>query len=112
MPVYEFFCVSCKKKFSKLCKINDRDKPQICEFCGAETNRRMVSRFRMLRNEEQLLESLADPSKLSGLDENDPGSMADWAKKMAREMGENMDDEIDQMAAEEFSDTSESDDQL
>jgi hypothetical protein len=29
--------------------------------------------------------------------------MAAWAKKMAREMGENMDDEIDAMAEEEFS---------
>jgi hypothetical protein len=49
------------------------------------------------------MESLADPSKLSGIDENDPASMASWAKKMAREMGENMDDEIDAMAEEELS---------
>ena len=34
------------------------------------------------------LESLADPSSFSGLDENDPGSVARWMKKMGREMGE------------------------
>jgi hypothetical protein len=48
------------------------------------------------------MEKLADPANMSGIDENDPKSMADWAKKMAREMGENMDDEIDSMAEEEF----------
>jgi hypothetical protein len=63
----------------------------------------MVSRFKTVRSEEQLMESLADPTSLSGIDENDPRSMAAWAKKMAREMGENMDDEIDAMAEEEFS---------
>jgi hypothetical protein len=49
------------------------------------------------------MESLADPAALSGLDENDPRTFATWAKKMAREMGENMDEEIDSMAQEEFS---------
>ena len=48
------------------------------------------------------MESLADPTKMSGIDENDPRTFATWAKKMAREMGENMDDEIEAMAAEEF----------
>ena len=63
----------------------------------------MVSRFKTIRSEEQIMESLADPTKLSGLDENDPKSFARWAKGMAREMGENMDDEIEAMADEEFS---------
>lgn len=63
----------------------------------------MVSRFKTIRSEEQIIESLADPAKLSGLDENDPKSFAKWAKNMAREMGENMDDEIEAMADEEFS---------
>ena len=49
------------------------------------------------------MERLADPSALSGLDENDPRTFATWAKKMAREMGENMDEEIESMAQEELS---------
>lgn len=104
MPIYEFFCDECRKKFSLLCKISDRDQPQSCQACGAKNTRRLISRCKTLRSEEQMMESLADPSCLSGLDENDPRSMAAWAKKMAREMGENMDDEIDAMAEEEFAD--------
>jgi hypothetical protein len=63
----------------------------------------LVSRFRTIRSEDQILESMADPTKLSGIDENDPRSIARWAKKMAKEMGEDMGDEIEQMAEEELS---------
>ena len=37
------------------------------------------------------MERLADPSRLAGLDENDPASMARWMKSMSREMGEDID---------------------
>lgn len=103
MPLYEFFCDECRKKFSILCKIDARDSQQACQKCGSTKTRRMVSRFKTVRSEEQLIENLADPSSLGQIDESDPRSMAAWAKKMAREMGENMDDEIDAMAEEEFS---------
>ena len=46
------------------------------------------------------MESLADPSKLGGLDENDPKSMARWMKKMGKEMGEEMGEDFDQMVDE------------
>lgn len=103
MPLYEYVCGDCKKRFTVLTSISKRDEPQKCSFCGKKKSRRLVSKFKTMRSEEQIMESLADPSKLSGIDENDPSSMASWAKKMAREMGENMDDEIDAMAEEELS---------
>ncbi len=103
MPVYEFLCAACRKKFSVLCRIDERDNQHECEFCGGSNTSRLVSRFKTLRSEEQMLENLADPSAMAGLDENDPSTFASWAKKMAREMGENMDDEIDAMAHEELS---------
>ncbi len=46
------------------------------------------------------MESLADPSSLAGLDENDPASMARWVKKMGKEMGEDVGEDFDQMAEE------------
>lgn len=102
MPLYEFLCGSCRKKFTVLCKIVERDDKHDCQHCGAREAKRLVSRFKTIRSEEQLMENLADPSALAGLDENDPRTFATWAKKMAREMGENMDDEIEAMAQEEF----------
>lgn len=103
MPQYEFFCSSCRRRFTILCPISERDREQKCSHCSSIETTRMVSRFKTIRSEEQIMESLADPSKLAGLDENDPKSFAKWAKGMAREMGENMDDEIEAMADEEFS---------
>ena len=102
MPIYEFKCKDCKKKFTVFCTISQRNQPKKCNFCSSKNTMRLISNVRRVRSEEQILEKLADPSALSGIDENDPSSMAKWAKKMAREMGENMDDEIDQMAQEEM----------
>lgn len=59
---------------------------------------RVLSRVRVVRSEERRMESLADPSRWGGLDENDPASIACWMKKMGREMGEDIsDEEIDEM---------------
>ncbi len=61
---------------------------------------KMVSRISISRSEESRLESLADTSKLSGLDENDPKSMARWMKRMGKEMGEEMGEDFDQAVEE------------
>jgi hypothetical protein len=61
---------------------------------------KMVSRIATPRSEESRLESLADPSKLSGLDENDPKSLARWMKKMGKEMGEDVGEDFDQAVEE------------
>ena len=49
-----------------------------------------MSRFAMPKSEEARMESLADPSALSGLDESDPKSVARWMRKMGKEMGEDV----------------------
>jgi hypothetical protein len=61
---------------------------------------RLISRIARVRSEESRLESLADPSKLGGLDENDPAGMARWMKRMGKELGEDMGEDIDAMVDE------------
>jgi putative FmdB family regulatory protein len=102
MPIYEYKCQKCHRRFSVFCKISERINHPKCEFCSSEQTDLLVSRFKTVRSEEQIMESFADPSSLSGLDENDPRSIAKWAKKMAKEMGEDMGDEIEAMAEEEI----------
>jgi hypothetical protein len=53
-----------------------------------------------MKSEESRLESLADPSKLSGFDENDPQSVARWMRKMGKEMGEDLGDDVEQVVEE------------
>ena len=51
------------------------------------------------------MDALADPSRLSDLDENDPRSIGRWMKKMGQEMGdelggEDLDEMVDEMESE------------
>lgn len=101
MPIYEYRCNKCKKKVSVLTlRVSEEVNPE-CEYCGSKELSRLMSRFAMVKSEEARLDALADPSSLSGLDENDPKSMARWMRKMGKELGEEFSgDEFDQMVDE------------
>jgi len=100
MPIFEYHCGKCKRKMSFLVLSAASFHP-VCKFCGSEDVEQLYSRFATPKSEESRLESLADPSTLSGLDENDPGSVARWMKKMGKELGEDFaGEDIDQLADE------------
>jgi putative FmdB family regulatory protein len=97
MPIYEYRCDDCGKISEfLLTKSAETFAPQ-CKKCKSKKMSRVLSRVRVVRSEESRMESLADPSKWSGLDEKDPKSMAKWMKKMGKEMGEDMGEDVDQM---------------
>lgn len=110
MPLYEYRCTSCKKRVTLLTLRASERVDEVCDRCGARTLERLMSRFAMGRSDEARMEALSDPSNLSGLDENDPGSVARWMKRMSREMGEevggggDVDEMADQMASGSFAD--------
>jgi putative FmdB family regulatory protein len=100
MPIFEYYCRKCKKKMSYLVLSTPSFHP-VCKYCRGEDLEQLYSRFAMPKSEESRLESLADPSSLSGLDESDPGSVARWMKKMGKELGEDFaGEDIDQLADE------------
>jgi len=100
MPIYEYRCRKCGKKSTFITlSIKSSIKPK-CRSCGSTRMEKLVSRVAVSRSEESRLESLADPSKLAGLDEKDPKSIARWMKKMGKEMGEDVGEDFDQMAEE------------
>jgi hypothetical protein len=75
-----------------------------CAACGTATLERLMSRFAMVRSEDARMDALSDPSRLGGLDENDPKSMARWMKRMGSELGDEMggselDEMVDQIEA-------------
>jgi putative FmdB family regulatory protein len=96
MPIYEYRCSDCGTKTQVLTlSVKSAVEPK-CRHCGGPNLVKLVSRVAVLRSEESRLESLADPAALSGLDENDPQSVARWMKKMGREMGEDAGEDFDQ----------------
>jgi putative FmdB family regulatory protein len=108
MPIYEYRCDDCGKVSEFiLIKTDETFVPQ-CKQCKSKRMTRILSRVRVVRSEESRMESLADPSKWGGLDENDPKSMAKWMKRMGKEMGEEVDGDIDQMVDEALQEDRES----
>jgi putative FmdB family regulatory protein len=102
MPIYEYECRDCRKRSSFLIMNLEKEIPELrCKKCNGSRLKRIVSRVNVVKSEDARMESLADPSKLGSLDENDPKSVARWMKKMGKEMGEEMGGEdFDQMVDE------------
>ena len=97
MPIYEYLCQECGKVSSFIVlSIRDPYQPH-CKRCQSGKMTKLISRVARVRSEESRMESLADPSKLGDLDENDPASMARWMKRMGKEMGEDLGEDFDAM---------------
>jgi hypothetical protein len=62
-----------------------------------------MSRFTTVKSEEARLESLADPSSLGDLDENDPASAARFMKRMGRELGDDLGEDFESAVDEALS---------
>jgi len=101
MPVYEYRCSSCGKKFAKLVgMVAGASSDAIeCPKCGGADVERLISRFSRLRGEDERLDALEDAALAGG---DDPSSMS----RLLREMGSEMADEGDE-GMEEYLEQSE-----
>jgi putative FmdB family regulatory protein len=97
MPIYEYRCDSCGRYHQQLVLVLSTYEVPPCPRCGKATLRKLVSRFAVKRSEESRLDDLADPSNFGDLDENDPRSVARWARKMGDSLGEDLGPEFDEM---------------
>jgi putative FmdB family regulatory protein len=106
MPIYEYTCQDCNARFQKLVRGFGDPNGLLCPRCHSARISRMVSRFATIKSEEARMDALADPSTFAGLDEEDPQSVARWAKKLGKELGEDAgedwDELVDQMLEEEL----------
>lgn len=106
MPIYEYLCPQCNGKFQRLVRGFQDPSDLACPRCGTTDVRRAISRFATLTSDDARVEAMSDPANFSGLDENDPRSIARWAKRMGKELGEeageDWDEMVDQMLEEEL----------
>ena len=102
MPIYEFECRDCHRKTTALVLSRERIGEVRCRRCGGASLEKLFSRFATPKSEDARLDSLADPTSMGEVDENDPASVARWMKRMGREMGEDLGDELDQAMEEEL----------
>jgi putative FmdB family regulatory protein len=95
VPIYDYRCRSCHKRFAVFFRSFSEVGPAHCQHCGSEEVARLAPRVAQVTSEDARLERLADPSSLGDVDENDPASVARWAKRLGSEMGEDLGDEFD-----------------
>lgn len=96
MPRYDFRCKACKRRFTlAFASIPDLESAHpACPHCGSTELSRLIRRVNLLTNEETRMERLSDPSRLAGLDEDDPRAIGRLMREMASEIGEDADPEM------------------
>ena len=105
MPIYEYTCNTCHRKFSALVGVVADARPPACPKCGGADLTKLVSRFARLRSEDEAIDALADAADTMDLD--DPRAVRRLVKEMASGMGDDMDaDEFESIMEESMDEES------
>src|SRR6202171_3622831 len=101
MPIYEYRCPDCGKRPSIFFRsFGAVEASPASPLCGGAHQTRRSSRPAQVLSEDSRLDRLSD-SDLSDVDENDPKSMARWAKKMGQQMaGAELGEDFDECVGE------------
>ena len=102
MPVFEFTCNDCGRRFSALVGVVANPKSTACPRCGGVKLTKLVSRFARVRSEDDALESLGDEAAYGDV-ENDPKAMRRWVKDMGAAMDEDLTEDFEKAMEEESS---------
>lgn len=97
MPIYEFRCRNCRRKVTLLTLRVSEHLDAVCEHCGGRQLDRLMSRFALVRSEDQRLEDLADDAAFGDVDESDPKSMGRWMRRMGDELGPDAGEDFDEL---------------
>ena len=96
MPLYEFKCLACGKKFTDLVGMIADQSPRICPHCGADQKQRLVSRFARYRSEDDRIDAIADELEATS-DIDSPSKLRSMVREMGKAMDEDFSDEMEEM---------------
>lgn len=97
MPIYEYRCLDCRRRFDLFMTYSDYGtRTVLCKHCQSSNVQRLINKVRFARSDESRMENLADPSNLAGL-EDDPKSLGKMMRQMSGEVGEDMGPEFDEV---------------
>lgn len=98
MPVYEFRCKNCSKRFAKLIGMTADSASPVCPKCGSEELERLISRFTRGRSEDEILDSFEDVA--ASADHDNPKQMAQILREMGKTLAEDGEDDVDELIDE------------
>jgi putative FmdB family regulatory protein len=99
MPIYEYRCGDCKRRVNVYYQTFSAAAAAtpVCPHCHSANLARLVSRVFQAKSEDARLEELADSGNFGDVDENDPRSVARWARKLGQQMGEDLGEDWGEM---------------
>lgn len=97
MPIYEYRCGQCQRRVSVFQRHFASAASPTCPHCGSTQLSRLLSTFAVLRSEDDLFNDMAGDAALDEVDESDPRSVARWARRMRRGLGDEVGPEFDEM---------------
>lgn len=96
MPVYEYRCEECNRKFSALIGMTAEADDEKCPNCGSTKTSKLVSRFARYRSEDDRMDAMAD--RIDVMSEPDsPNAMREAVREMGRAMDDDLSDEMEEM---------------
>jgi putative FmdB family regulatory protein len=98
MPVFEYKCKQCSKRFAKLIGMTADSTDPVCPQCGSADVNKLISKFTRGRGEDELIESFEDAATTA--DMNDPKTMSKLMREMGRTLADDGEGDIDQMIDE------------
>ncbi len=96
MPVFEYRCQDCKRKFAALVGVVAGPDDEKCPNCGSANTAKLVSRFARYRNEDDRIEEIADRMDIMG-EPDSPAEMRGLMREMGKAMDEDTSDEMEEM---------------
>ena len=96
MPIYEFACTGCRKKVSVFQRSMTTAVGARCPECGGTELTRLISTFSFKRSMPDFDDMSGMDDMMEGLDEDDPASVARWARRMGDAMGEDLPPDFDE----------------
>lgn len=96
MPLYEYRCDQCRKRFTMMVGVVAGSREQACPACGSSKLTKLMSRFGTPRSEDQMLDDLADVDKIGDIEE-DPKKMKKWVREMSHAMDDDLGDDLDEL---------------
>lgn len=88
MPIYEFLCEKCGKRFSILVRTSSVSPSTACPDCGGSGLKRLMSTFAYHRSVKSIHEESGEPTLVPrpGFYE-DPRNIGRWTEKRFKELG-------------------------
>jgi len=96
MPLFEYRCQDCSRRFTMLVGVVAEQRELACPHCRSVHLKKLISRFGSPRSEDQMLDDLADPDRIGDIEE-DPKRLKKWIREMGKTMDEDMGDDFEEM---------------